>query len=143
MLVNIEDWILDRFIPWLRHVCWYGGLLFIFYQLDVLAVTYLKWAVGTVFGTAIVGSYLLVSLLLNRRVCRAIDEILNQESEAIKNISQDGLINYPNWDALTFKTVRSLRQDGFDQANLSQKVKDEIWSRYLRWKRKNDPVNAF
>ena len=149
---KLEDWFLDRFMPWFMEVSQYVGILAVLFGLSYCFGKSLGWEVFHIFiMTPIIGFFLFVinAEAKDSRLMRQINDILDDENDNILKIGKEGhLIDHQEFDRIVSRIHRELgpetlashisEEEGSNK--VYNKINKAVWSRYLSISRKNKKI---
>lgn len=152
---NLEDWFLDRFMPWFMQVSQAVGALTIIFGLSYCIVKpFLGWEVTHIFTMTLVIGFLIYGInseAKDRRLTRQVKELLNEENDNIlKMINEKGFIDSSELNNIIFRIYRNLdpetsahlsgekELDGSDK--VYKKIKDVVWPRCCGLSDKNKKI---
>ncbi len=151
---NLEDWFLDRFMPWFMNISQGVGALTILFGLSYCIITPLGWELSHVFiATLIIGFFLFGanSSAKDRRLMKQINDLLDKENDnLLKIVNKKKLIDYPSLDSITLNVYRRLdtetlasysdtrEADGSDK--VYKKIKEAVRGRYLGISNENTEI---
>lgn len=137
---KIENWFLDRFIPWFMNVSKYIGILTIFYVVSYGFSKLLGWDIAYTFTSLIMIGFLLPWKVKNNRIEREINNLVDEERDDLVSLIKTGnLINYPVLNKITTTIAQRLYEDGLissennnDDESVHEKIKKIVWEKYKK-----------